>query len=110
MCSFLSITARLGAVLRRPAVCSSLISAPCSRALSKMTTEAQWLTPEERNQALQELQTLGWTEISARDAIYKEYIFKNFNQVQITLTTHDCGRLTKKDVKLAQFMEKAAVL
>ncbi|OCT88328.1 hypothetical protein XELAEV_18016962mg [Xenopus laevis] len=34
--------------------------------------------------------------------------FNVYNKVQITLTTHDCGRLTKKDLKLAQFIEKAA--
>ncbi|XP_040200691.1 pterin-4-alpha-carbinolamine dehydratase 2 isoform X3 [Rana temporaria] len=33
--------------------------------------------------------------------------FNVYNKVQITLTTHDCGKLTKKDVKLAQFIEKA---
>nr|AAH68730.1 MGC81188 protein [Xenopus laevis] len=100
-----------------------------------MTSEAYFLTPEERTQGLQELQALGWTEVGTKDAIYKEYKFKSFNQafgfmtrvalqaekmnhhpewfnvynkVQITLTTHDCGRLTKKDLKLAQFIEKAA--
>ncbi|XP_075397693.1 pterin-4-alpha-carbinolamine dehydratase 2 [Tenrec ecaudatus] len=34
--------------------------------------------------------------------------FNVYNKVQITLTSHDCGGLTKKDVKLAQFIEKAA--
>nr|XP_033783394.1 pterin-4-alpha-carbinolamine dehydratase 2 isoform X3 [Geotrypetes seraphini] len=34
--------------------------------------------------------------------------FNVYNKVQITLTTHDCGGLTKKDVKLAQFIDKAA--
>lgn len=29
-------------------------------------------------------------------------------QVQITLISHDCGGLTKRDVKLAQFIDKAA--
>ncbi|NP_001238752.1 pterin-4-alpha-carbinolamine dehydratase 2 [Xenopus tropicalis] len=99
------------------------------------TSEAYFLTPEEKAHGLQELQALGWTEVSEKNAIYKEYKFKTFNQafgfmtrvalqaekmnhhpewfnvynkVQITLTTHDCGRLTKKDLKLAQFIEKAA--
>ncbi|XP_040200689.1 pterin-4-alpha-carbinolamine dehydratase 2 isoform X2 [Rana temporaria] len=98
------------------------------------TSEAHLLTPEERTHTLQQLQSLGWIEVTARDAIYKEFAFKTFNQafgfmtrvalqaekmnhhpewfnvynkVQITLTTHDCGKLTKKDVKLAQFIEKA---
>ncbi|XP_056372614.1 pterin-4-alpha-carbinolamine dehydratase 2 isoform X2 [Hyla sarda] len=34
--------------------------------------------------------------------------FNVYNKVKITLTTHDCGKLTKKDVKLAQFIEKVA--
>ncbi|XP_036915402.1 pterin-4-alpha-carbinolamine dehydratase 2 isoform X2 [Sturnira hondurensis] len=34
--------------------------------------------------------------------------FNAYNKVQITLTSHDCGQLTKRDVKLAKFIEKAA--
>ncbi|XP_029403405.1 pterin-4-alpha-carbinolamine dehydratase 2 isoform X2 [Mus pahari] len=34
--------------------------------------------------------------------------FNVYNKVQITLTSHDYGGLTKRDVKLAQFIEKAA--
>ncbi|KAM9313384.1 pterin-4-alpha-carbinolamine dehydratase 2 [Gastrophryne carolinensis] len=111
-------------------LCSSVLA----RHFSRMTSEANQLTAEERIQALQELMSSGWTEVTARDAIYKEFVFKNFNQafgfmtrvalqaekmnhhpewfnvynkVQITLTTHDCGKLTKKDVRLAHFIEKA---
>ncbi|KAK5918266.1 hypothetical protein CgunFtcFv8_003045 [Champsocephalus gunnari] len=70
-----------------------------------------------------------------RDAIFKELHFKTFNQafgfmsrvalqaekmnhhpewfnvynkVQITLTTHDCGGLSKRDVKMATFIDKIA--
>ncbi|XP_073476917.1 pterin-4-alpha-carbinolamine dehydratase 2 isoform X2 [Aquarana catesbeiana] len=133
MCSFLFV--RRTARLTSSSVCSrGLISSLYSRVFSKMTSEAHLLTPEERTQTLQQLQSLGWIEVTARDAIYKEFAFKTFNQafgfmtrvalqaekmnhhpewfnvynkVQITLTTHDCGKLTKKDVKLAQFIEKA---
>lgn len=75
----------------------------------------------------------GWTLVKDRDAIYKEYLFKNFNEafgfmtrvalfadkidhhpewfnvynkVQVTLSTHDCGGLSSRDVKLATFMNE----
>uniref|UniRef100_A0A2K5J7C6 4a-hydroxytetrahydrobiopterin dehydratase n=1 Tax=Colobus angolensis palliatus TaxID=336983 RepID=A0A2K5J7C6_COLAP len=99
------------------------------------TCSTHRLTAEERNQAILDLKAAGWSELSERDAIYKEFSFHSFNQafgfmsrvalqaekmnhhpewfnvynkVQITLTSHDCGELTKKDVKLAKFIEKAA--
>ncbi|OCT88326.1 hypothetical protein XELAEV_18016960mg, partial [Xenopus laevis] len=61
----------------------ALIPVSCSRVLSKMTSEAYFLTPEERTQGLQELQALGWTEVGTKDAIYKEYKFKSFNQLSL---------------------------
>ncbi|XP_051050041.1 pterin-4-alpha-carbinolamine dehydratase 2 [Phodopus roborovskii] len=100
-----------------------------------MSSDAPWLTAEERSQLLRGLKAAGWSELSDRDAICKEFTFKSFNQafgfmsrvalqaekmnhhpewlnvynkVQITLTSHDCGGVTKRDVKLAQFIEKAA--
>uniref|UniRef100_A0A2R9BJA6 4a-hydroxytetrahydrobiopterin dehydratase n=1 Tax=Pan paniscus TaxID=9597 RepID=A0A2R9BJA6_PANPA len=105
------------------------------RARLPMSSGTHRLTAEERNQAILDLKAAGWSELSERDAIYKEFSFHNFNQafgfmsrvalqaekmnhhpewfnvynkVQITLTSHDCGELTKKDVKLAKFIEKAA--
>ncbi|XP_045650616.1 pterin-4-alpha-carbinolamine dehydratase 2 isoform X1 [Ursus americanus] len=105
------------------------------RSFSATVADAHRLTAEERNQVILDLKAAGWSELQERDAIYKEFSFKNFNQafgfmsrvalqaekmnhhpewfnvynkVQITLTSHDCGGLTKRDVKLAKFMEKAA--
>ncbi|KAJ1127457.1 hypothetical protein NDU88_005859 [Pleurodeles waltl] len=34
--------------------------------------------------------------------------FNVYNKVRITLITHDVGGLTKKDIKLAQFIDRAA--
>ncbi|KAB0373454.1 hypothetical protein FD755_015113 [Muntiacus reevesi] len=69
---------------------------------------------------LLDLKAAGWSELSERDAINKEFSFRNFNQkmhhylewfnvyskVHRPLTSHICGRLTKRDVKLANLVEK----
>ncbi|XP_007473427.1 pterin-4-alpha-carbinolamine dehydratase 2 isoform X2 [Monodelphis domestica] len=51
-----------------------------SRSLSVMSAESHWLTTEERNQVIHDLKASGWSELNERDAIYKEFCFKNFNQ------------------------------
>ncbi len=94
---------------------------------------AERLTGEHRAQALSELD--GWTEAEDRDAIRKSYTFRSFseafgfmsraalaaekmdhhpewfnvyNKVDVTLSTHDAGGLTERDIKLALEMDKAA--
>ena len=84
------------------------------------------LTATERNEALSRL--ADWTLVPGRDAITKSFKFKNFNEafgfmtqvallaeksdhhpewsnvwnrVEITLSTHDAGGLTQRDVALA---------
>merc|ERR1711872_1179881 len=98
-------------------------------AARKMVTK---LTEAERNDLLAPVLDKGWSLVENRDAIYKEFIFKDFiqawgfmsrvaikaekmdhhpewfnvyNKVQITLATHDCGGLSKRDVNLATFIE-----
>ena len=77
----------------------------------------------------------GWTEVQGRDAIAKKFVFADFNAafgfmtraaliaekldhhpewfnvyktVEVTLSTHDAGGLTEKDVKLAEAMDRLA--
>ena len=91
------------------------------------------LTGDTRKSALAGLK--GWSETSGRDAITKKFVFKDFNQafgfmtraalvaekmdhhpewfnvyktVDVTLSTHDAGGLTDRDVKLAAAMDKIA--
>ncbi|XP_076206524.1 pterin-4-alpha-carbinolamine dehydratase 2 isoform X1 [Aptenodytes patagonicus] len=47
-----------------------------------MSSQSHWLTTEERNQVLLDLKASGWSELGERDAIYKEFNFKNFNQLR----------------------------
>ena len=76
-----------------------------------------------------------WAWQKGKKAIHKSYVFKDFNQafgfmtrvaltaeqmnhhpewfnvynrVDVTLTTHDAGGVTEKDVTLATFMDKCA--
>jgi 4a-hydroxytetrahydrobiopterin dehydratase len=81
-------------------------------------------------------QLSGWTAQAGRDAIVKTYKFADFNEafgfmsrvalvaekmdhhpegsnvynrVEATLTTHDAGGVTQKDIDLARFMDGAAI-
>ena len=94
---------------------------------------AEKLSAEERIEALSQLN--GWQEVEGRDAINRKYVFANFveafgfmtqaaliaekmnhhpewsnvyRDVDVTLTTHDCGGLSGLDVKLAKKMDELA--
>ncbi|MGE0152671.1 MAG: 4a-hydroxytetrahydrobiopterin dehydratase [Reyranellaceae bacterium] len=91
------------------------------------------LTADRRRQALAQLP--GWQPVEGRDAIAKSFKFADFNaafgfmarvalmaeksdhhpewfnvwnRVDITLSTHDAGGVTEKDIALATFIEQAA--
>uniref|UniRef100_A0A1I8PFF3 4a-hydroxytetrahydrobiopterin dehydratase n=1 Tax=Stomoxys calcitrans TaxID=35570 RepID=A0A1I8PFF3_STOCA len=91
------------------------------------------LTEQERSELLKPLLDAGWSMVNGRDAIYREYIFGDFNQsfrfmtgvallaekmnhhpewfnvynkVQVTMSTHDVGGLSAKDIRMAKYMEE----
>ena len=76
-----------------------------------------------------------WIEVEDRDAIQKSFLFKDFNEafsfmarialmaekidhhpewfnvynrVDITLSTHDAGGISERDIKLANFIDTAS--
>jgi 4a-hydroxytetrahydrobiopterin dehydratase len=94
---------------------------------------SQKLAGDERKAAMARLK--GWSEAQGRDAISKKFVFADFNAafgfmtraalvaekfdhhpewfnvyktVDVTLSTHDAGGLTEKDIKLAELMDKFA--
>lgn len=91
------------------------------------------LTGEARKAALARLS--GWSEVPGRDAIAKTYTFRDFSAafgfmtrvamaaekldhhpewfnvyktVDVTLSTHDAGGLTERDIRLAEAMDRLA--
>jgi 4a-hydroxytetrahydrobiopterin dehydratase len=91
---------------------------------------AEKLSAEARRRALSDLP--GWNEAKGRDAIQKSFRFEDFNEawgfmsrvalaaekldhhpewcnvynrVEITLSTHDCGGLSVRDLTLAELIE-----
>jgi len=93
------------------------------------------LDDSERTEKLEPLLSAGWKMVEGRDAIEKKFQFKDFNQafgfmtrialkadkmdhhpewfnvynnVNITLSTHECQGLSNRDITLAKFIEEAA--
>lgn len=93
------------------------------------------LTGETRKAALSSLH--GWQEAKDRDAIRRRFVFSDFSEafgfmtraalaaekqdhhpewfnvyktVEVTLSTHDAGGLTERDIRLARTMDRLAGL
>src|SRR5215470_15987409 len=93
----------------------------------------QRLSADARKTAVGRLK--GWSEVKGRDAITKTFVFADFNEafgfmaraalvaeklnhhpewlnvyktVEVTLSTHDAGGLTERDITLADAMDKMA--
>jgi len=102
-------------------------------ASAKEQSMASKLAGEARKAALQGLKD--WQELKGRDAIQKKFSFKDFNEafgfmsrvalaaekmdhhpewfnvyktVEVTLSTHDAGGVTEKDIALAKSMDAIA--
>ena len=94
---------------------------------------AQKLSADARKAALAKLS--GWSDVTGRDAITRKFVFRDFNAafgfmtraaltaekmdhhpewfnvyktVEVTLSTHDAGGLTRRDIELAQHMDQLA--
>jgi len=107
-----------------------------SKSQRLFATKAMKLNATERTDLIVPLEAKGWKQVEGRDALYKEFKFKDFNAafgfmtkvalkaekmnhhpewfniyniVRVTLSTHDVQGLSLKDIKLANFMDKAIV-
>uniref|UniRef100_A0A8D2BFI1 Pterin-4-alpha-carbinolamine dehydratase n=2 Tax=Sus scrofa TaxID=9823 RepID=A0A8D2BFI1_PIG len=63
------------ALFRSATTCCSPASAPPG-----MAGKAHRLSAEERDQLLPNLRAVGWNELEGRDAIFKQFHFKDFNR------------------------------
>lgn len=99
---------------------------------SLITTTPSLLDSEIKQIELKKLQSTGWNIVDGRDAIMKVFLFNDFisafgfmtkvaiyteklnhhpewfnvyNKVEVTLSTHDCGGISKLDIELANIMD-----
>ncbi|XP_039091128.1 pterin-4-alpha-carbinolamine dehydratase-like [Hyaena hyaena] len=98
-----------------------------------MAGKAQRLSDEERDQLLPNLRAVGWNELEGRDAIFRQFHFKDFiwafgfmtrvalqaekldyhpewfsgyNKIHITLSACECAGLLEWNVNLVSFIEQ----
>merc|ERR1712227_848853 len=71
----------MGSQPLQPSPCSNIhISGTFTTSATVHGKMVSKLTSEERVAQLEPLFSKGWTKVQDRDAIYKEFIFKDFNQ------------------------------
>uniref|UniRef100_A0A915JVW5 4a-hydroxytetrahydrobiopterin dehydratase n=1 Tax=Romanomermis culicivorax TaxID=13658 RepID=A0A915JVW5_ROMCU len=108
----------------------------CCKPLVNPTANQAKLSEEERKGKLKPLLDNGWSMVVDRDAIRKQFSFKNFidafgfmtkvaikaekmnhhpewfnvyNKVDVTLSSHDVNGLSNRDVTLAKFIDSSSV-
>ncbi|XP_034833949.1 pterin-4-alpha-carbinolamine dehydratase [Maniola hyperantus] len=132
-----NITINAIAANKPPTNCVSRIRtaglASVSTPSSNKRKMADKLNQDERVSLLNPLLESGWKVQSDRDAMIKEFQFKDFNQafgfmtrvallaekmdhhpewfnvynkLQVTLSSHDCNGLSKRDIRMAKFMDE----
>ena len=101
--------------------------------MSEPAQKKSKLGDDARKRQIDPLKDSGWNLVEGRDAIKKQFLFKDFNEafgfmtrvalraeqldhhpewfnvynrVEVTLSTHDCGGLSSNDVEMATFMDK----
>lgn len=106
-----------------------------SKLFRSLTTTPSLLDSEIKQIELKKLQSTGWSIVDGRDAIMKVFLFNDFisafgfmtkvaiyteklnhhpewfnvyNKVEVTLSTHDCGGISKLDIELANIMDGLA--
>ncbi|EDV53196.1 pterin-4-alpha-carbinolamine dehydratase [Drosophila erecta] len=111
--------------------------APATAIPTKKRKMVVRLNEQERAEKLQPLLDAGWTLVEGRDAIFKQFVLKDFNQafsfmtgvallaekinhhpewfncynkVDVTLSTHDVGGLSSQDIRMATHLETTANL
>ena len=121
--------------LLSPALLSRLPTNQLFHTTAMSAAKVPKLNDEQRSVDLAAVTETGWKLQDDRDAIHKEFLFRDFNEafgfmtrvalradkvdhhpewfnvynkVNITLSTHDCGGLSKKDIALAKFIDGAA--
>lgn len=122
-----------GGITRVSYTCVSAVKLTRHFHISAVRSAPVLLDAAHRSKHLKSLETTGWKMVTGRDAIQKTFNFTNFveafgfmsrcalhaekvdhhpewfnvyNKVDVTLSTHDCGGLSQRDVDMAHLMDR----